>query len=184
MSWRSIAVYYAAAAILGGYLWIAHQGREAVEAGGDGDSVVVPIVEDLASRVDRLVIDGRGVQAILVRGEDARWSVARPAGVSVTSDLVAALLDTLTTIPPIEILGGQSENLGAFGLAPAAISVELGSAGEVIAKLDLGKRNPTRTAVYAVRRGTAGVYLLGLNARYYLELVLDELTRERTGGGG
>ncbi len=184
MSWRSIAVYYAAAAVLGGYLWVTHRASQAVEVAGTGEHVVAPIVEELASRLDRVDIDAGGVQVLLLRGEDRRWSVTRPPGIKISSDLVVALLDTLTTIPAIEVLPAENGDLAGFGLSPAEISVAISGAGKLIAELGIGKRNPTRTAVYAVRRGAAGVYLLGLNARYYLELILDELVRQSGGGGG
>lgn len=184
MSWRSVAVYYAVAAILGGYLWFAHQAHLAVDIDADGGRAASPIVETLASRIDGLVITAAGVRVVMARGGDRRWRITKPAGLTITSDLIAALLDTVTTIPPIEVLHGRSEDLGGFGLVPAEISLQLSRAGQVVAELDVGKRNPTRTAVYVLKRGSPEVYLLGLNVRYYLELVLDELARQRAGGVG
>jgi len=184
MSWRKIAIYYAAAIVLGGYLWFTHQARQPVEAGSGDEEAVAPIVPTLASRIDALVLRGRGMEVTLTRGEDSRWRIIQPSGLTVTSDLIGALLDTLTTISPIEILSGHGEDLESFGLAPAEISLQLRSGDEVAAELGLGRRNPTRTAVYALKKGDADVYLLGLNARYYLELVLDELVRQSAGGGG
>jgi hypothetical protein len=47
-----------------------------------------------------------------------------------------------------------------------------------VLNIRLGTLNPAKTAVYASGSGTHQVVLLGLNIRYYLDLVAEALFRE------
>ena len=46
-------------------------------------------------------------------------------------------------------------------------------------RLLLGGRNPTKTALYAKRADAPAIYLIGLNLRYYSDLIV-----ERAGAAG
>ena len=70
--------------------------------------------------------------------------------------------------------GARPGDLASFGLANPSSSIVLttdgaGSAHEVT--VFLGDRNPTHTALYARRAEDARVYLVGLNLRYYEDLI-------------
>jgi len=171
MSWRRIAIYYILAALIGGAVYMEQRMRE---PSLPGDDTAPPIVEYLATRIDKLALEGEGVGVSFER-TDGRWEVLEPSGVDIGSDLVEALLDTLTTIPPVEILRGQSDELGQFGLSSPRFSLELMSDGERVALVEIGQRNPTRTAVYARLDGDGPVYLLGFNAQYYVDLIVAEV---------
>jgi hypothetical protein len=173
MGWRRIFVFYVLAALIGGGLYFEQRVRSPVIA---RENTAPPVVEFLASRIDVLKLEGGGVDLRFERA-DGRWSLVEPDGIDIGSDLVEALLDTLTTIPPVEILEGQDESLVQFGLDPAEFVLAMSSVGEPVASVEIGQRNPTRTAVYARVDGAGPVYLLGFNAQYYVELIVDEVER-------
>jgi len=143
------------------------------------ETVVAPLVAPPVDRFDEVLI-ARGADRLTFRRNDGRWEELTPAGLSVPSDLVAALLDTLSTIPPIERLAGEDAAAPEFGLVPAQTRIELRSGGSPVVEVDIGRRNPTRTAAYAAVAGKPEVYLIGLNAQYYLELIFDEVARQRS----
>lgn len=174
MSWRSVAVYWVLALVVTGHLAFTLRGRAAsVEPAAPA---AAPIVEAAADAIDAVRTTTRA-GTLELRKEAGRWHVEAPPGVRVSSDLVRAFIDTLATIPPIELLPGTPDRLPAYGLEPPLATVELASQGRTLASLTLGERNPTRTAVYARRGNEERVYLLGLNAQYYLELLYEQAAR-------
>lgn len=175
MGWKKILVFYVLAALIGGGLYLEQRMKAPRVAVVDSEP---PIIEFLASRIDRLELEGEGVDLRFERVE-GRWVLVKPQGIDIGSDLVEALLDTLTTIPPVERLEGQNDNLEQFGLDPSLFVLDMFSEAESVASLAIGRRNPTRTAVYARVDGEGPVYLLGFNAQYYVELIVDEVEKAR-----
>jgi hypothetical protein len=177
MSWRQVFCFWFLASALGG--WLYFDARAPVAAPADDESAIAPLVAPPVDRFDEISIV-RGSEKLSFRRDDGRWREVAPADVRVPSDLVAALLDTLSTIPPIERLGGESSSSPEFGLAPPEVRLELRGPSGTSLVVDIGRRNPTRTAAYAAVGGKADVYLIGLNAQYYLELIFDEVARQRS----
>jgi hypothetical protein len=177
MTWRHVLVYWLLAALVGGIVYIGVERDAAIPPPAPE---IAPLVEISLSRVDAVTVR-RGSAAIAFARESDRWVLKEPTGFTVTSDLVAALLDTLVSIPPIEKLSTDGRSSGPFGLSPPEAQVVLavlsGSDAEATT-VDIGSRNPTGTAVYAAIAGDDSVYLLGLNAQYYLELIFDEVARQ------
>jgi len=181
MGWRQVFCFWFLALALGGWLYL--DSRAPDEATVDHESTLAPLVAPPVDRFDSLSIV-RGMDKLSFRRLDGRWQEVAPPDISIPSDLVAALLDTLSTIPPIERLAGESASSPEFGLAPAEVHLQLRGAGGVALDVDIGQRNPTRTAAYAAVGGKTDVYLIGLNAQYYLELIFDEVARQRSSREG
>jgi hypothetical protein len=175
MTWRHVLVYWLLAALVGGTVYVGVQ-REA--AAPPPAPEMAPLVKASLSQVDGVTVR-KGLEAIVFARESDRWVLQSPAEFRVTSDLVAALLDTLASIPPIEKLSTNGRSSGPFGLSPPEAQVVMRGPDGPPVTVDIGSRNPTGTAVYAAIAGDDSVYLLGLNAQYYLELIFDELARQR-----
>lgn len=174
MTWRHIIVYWAAAGALAGWLYVQSQAPASVPA---ATAATAPLLSAPLERFDGIVIL-RGADELVFRRDGTRWQQTAPPGLQVTSDLVAALLDTLSTIPPIERLENENVTSPQFGLSPPEARIQLRSAGEVAIEVEIGRRNATRTAAYAAVAGKGDVYLIGLNAQYYFELIFDEVARQ------
>jgi hypothetical protein len=177
MTWRSVIVYWVAAALIGGFVYA---GFRRDEVAPPPPATVPPLVSVSPSRFDEVTVR-RGNRTLSIARKDDRWVLVSPPELRLTSDLVAALLDTLATIPPVEKLSADGRAGGPFGLSPPEVEVSMKGGDGVTATVDIGKRNPTGTAVYAAIAGEGSVYLLGLNAQYYVELIFDEIDRQRTG---
>ena len=176
MTWRKVLVYWVAAAIIGAAIYVSDK-REA--AAPPPPAQVQPLVTTSPSGFKRLAVQLGAETAAFVREND-RWTVTSPAGYRITSDLIGALIDTLASIPPVEKLSTDARTSEQFGLSPAEAEITMETADGASTGVYVGKRNPTGTAVYAALAGEDSVYLLGLNAQYYLELIFDELGRQRT----
>jgi hypothetical protein len=175
MTWRHVLVYWLLAAIVGGIVYASIE-RDAATPPPAPE--IAPLVATPLARISDVTVR-RGTETIAFARENDRWVLKSPKGFHVTSDLVAALLDTLASIPPIERLSTDGRASGPFGLSPPEAEVVLRGPDVEAVTVDIGSRNPTGTAVYAAIAGDDSVYLLGLNAQYYLELVFDEVARQR-----
>ena len=164
MAWSRALVYTLLAVVLGA-LYVATAPPpppplEAAEAPTPG----------LAIESVQIDADGRTIRA---SRSDDRWSVVQPAGAHVPSDLIAALLSAVLETPAEPVVG-TADQLVEFGLdAPSARLLFGRSSGPPIT-IALGKTNPAETGIYARLEGNPQIILLGLNVRYYVDLVLKE----------
>lgn len=178
MTWRSVAVYWLLALAVGANLTVEWRARNPVHM-----EVALPVAAIIVASGAEIdgVVTTRGSLALEMRQVAGRWTLQSPPGLAVQPDLIEALVDTLTSIPPVEIIEETGERMGEFGLQPALFTVRVDAGPRTLATVELGYRNPTRTAVYARIHGEDRVYLLGLNAQYYVELVYEEVDKQLAG---
>jgi len=115
----------------------------------------------------------RGTAVIRCRRVGGRWQVVEPAGGAVPSDLVAALVANLTQLPDVEVVDEGGGDVSQFGLDPPVSQITLTRTGGHPVGVLFGSRNPAGTAIYAQHDGDRRVYLIGLNVRYYEDLVFQ-----------
>jgi hypothetical protein len=178
VTWRSVAVYWVLGVALAGVVYTDWRANNPVEAEIERPASPVVVAD---APIDG-VVARHGERILEIRREDDRWRLQQPAGVRLPSDLVDALVDTLITLSPVEIVEEADTRADEFGLAPPMFSIRLETGQRTLATVDLGKRNPTRTAVYARVQGVERIYLLGLNARYYAELIYEEIDKQLSTG--
>ena len=119
----------------------------------------------------------RGTTVIRCRRVGGRWQVVEPANAPVPPDLVAALITNLSQLPDVEVVAETSKDLGQFGLDTPLSQMTLTTGGGEPLIVRLGLRNPAGTAVYAQRGHDPRVFLIGLNVRYYEDLLFEALDR-------
>lgn len=180
MSWLRIAIYYAVAALLTAHLLSVTGARE-VETATTADAKL-PFLEAVPERIDRVRAEQDDL-AVQFERRDGRWIVTEPEGLAPPGDVVDALLETLTSLPAIEIVSDGVEHEGQFGLVPPRARIRLEQEGTLVSTIVLGELSPTRTAVYAKKSGKDEVALIGLNSRYYLDLVFENVKRQRQSSG-
>jgi hypothetical protein len=173
-----VVVYWLLAATIGAYLFQERQERAAFQP-VVAEPPRLPLVSAAPETIDAVHVARGSTSIELVRSE-GRWSVAPPSQAKLSSDLVDALIDTLVSIPPAEVVSegtdadGERASAVEYGLEPPHYRVALVSANEQVAEVELGQRNPTRTAVYARLAGDSRLYLMGLNALYYVDLIFEQ----------
>jgi hypothetical protein len=68
----------------------------------------------------------------------------------------------------------DTDRLADFGLATPSARLSFGRPGGAPVTLLLGSANPAETGVYGRLEGNPQIILLGLNVRYYIDLVLKQ----------
>ncbi len=173
MTVKRVVLYWALFAVLGGY----YLAVEREPAGGAGAHLTrAPFLNVPEEQIQALQVQ-RGDTLVRCRRIDGRWKVTEPAAGNVPADLIAGLITNLTQLPDVEVVSEKADNLAEFGLdAPISQVVLTPAAGSPIT-VRLGSRNPSGTAVYAQRSTSDRVYLIGLNARYYEDLLFEALAQ-------
>ena len=167
MSWRRATLYWACFLGLGLYYLIGERppGRESVRSARRAAFLNISAAEV------QLVEARHDTETVRCRRVDGRWKVEQPAGAAVPSDLVAGLISNLADLKDVEVVAERPSDLAQFGLDAPAFRLTLTPAAGPPITLRLGGSNPSGTAVYA-QHGDR-VYLVGLNSRYYAELLFD-----------
>jgi hypothetical protein len=123
----------------------------------------------------------RGATVIRCRRVGGRWQVVEPPGATVPSDLVAALVSNLTQLPEVEVVDEGAGDLTQFGLNPPVSQMTIDLTGGKAVTLRFGSRNPSGTAIYAQREDSHRVFLIGLNVRYYEDLIFQGIPSGQPG---
>lgn len=180
MSWARIFVYYVLAAFLT---------FQVVGVGSDDESVVdtaavftEPFLPAVPERIDRVRMEDRNM-AVQFERRDGKWLTTEPEGLAPPGEVIDALIESLTSLPAIEIVSDGVEHDGQFGFVPPSVRIRIEQEGELVSTVVLGELSPTRTAVYAKKSGSEQVALIGLNAKYYVDLVFENIRRQRRSAG-
>lgn len=171
MTWRRAAVYWGCFVVLAAYYLAVERGPAARAAAHLTRAPFLDVPED---RIEALELR-RGDVLVRCRRVDGRWRVAEPPGANASSDLITGLINNLTQLPDVEVVAERAGDLTEYGLSPPVSQLVLTPAGGKPISIRLGTRNPAGTAVYAQRSDSPRVFLIGLNVRYYEDLLLEGL---------
>jgi hypothetical protein len=179
MTWRRAWGYVAVFVALSSFH--AFTSRQTAPQSGGGQTAPVgatpvPFLAAKPGDIDEVEVEMSGQYAHLKR-LGTRWEVVRPAGREVSGDLIAALLTAVLEAPEVEVVGSTDDRTADFGMEAPTAELRLKQSGRPSLTIRLGALNPARTAVYASGSGSRQVVLLGLNIRYYLDLVAETLFR-------
>jgi hypothetical protein len=174
MTWTRALAYVAVWLVLTGYYVLTHRAAPPVEieASRPQSPEPPPHLRLRAEEVVGLVIEsgGRRVRAA-VRG--GQWFLVEPAGGRVSSDLVSALVSAVLDAAEVEVVSMAEDRDAEFGLDRPTALLTFERADGTTSRLSVGAKNPAQTAVYARGDGAPAIVLLGLNAEYYIGLVLQ-----------
>lgn len=123
-----------------------------------------------AINVFELEASGRIVRAKRVAEQ---WQIVEPAGAAVPGDLISALISAVLETPA-EPVASNAEHLADFGLDKPWARLSFGRPTGAPVTLVLGNANPSQTGLYGRLEGNPQILLLGLNVRYYVDLVLKQ----------
>ena len=103
------------------------------------------------------------------------WQITQPIGSHVPSDLITALISAVLETPA-EPVSADGADVAEFGLDNPSARVTFSRSDAPPVTVLLGSVNTPETGVYGRVEGNAQVLLLGLNVRYYVDLVLKQAT--------
>ena len=179
MTWRRVGAIWAVFAVLAAYLAVVElRPAPPPEPANDPTSPTRSLLGVRGDAVTRLVVRSGDARIVAARDGD-RWSVGEPAGATTPPDLVAAIVATLTAGQVADVMtDGGAADLEAVGLKSPTAEIDATlSDAPAPSRVLLGATNPTRTGLYAKRADAPAVYLVGLNVRYYLDLLLQSVAR-------
>jgi hypothetical protein len=169
MTWRRAALYWACCLTLGAY-YVGVE-RQPVQPAA-AHVTRAPFLSVAMNEIEGLDLQ-RGAAVVRCRRVAGRWQVVEPAGSTVPADLVTALVANVTQLPDVEVVAETATDLRQFGLdAPVAQLVLTPTGGPPIT-VRVGTLNPAGTAVYAQVDQSPRILLVGLNIRYYTDLVFE-----------
>jgi hypothetical protein len=177
MTWRRVGVIYTVLTLLSAIAVLTERRQSANETPAPG-AAIHSLLETEPAAVTAVTFTraGRLVRAARV---DGRWQTVEPQDTRISPDLIEATIATLTAGQASEMLVAEgTTELAAYGLdAPSAtVEVVLHDAPNQPITVTLGARNPTRTAGYARRSDRPGIFLVGMNLSYYIDLIFDAAT--------
>ena len=165
MSWPRALAYVLVAAVLA----IAYA---ATAPPPPPSPAAAPAPEGPGPSIDSVRLDA-GARTVRATRTGEQWDVVEPADSRVPSDLIAALVSAVLETPA-ESVSGDTERLADFGLETPSARLSFGRPGAPPVVLSLGNANPAETGVYGRLEGHPQVILVGLNVRYYIDLVLKQ----------
>jgi hypothetical protein len=173
MTWRRAALYWALFIVLGVYYLAAEREPAGEAAAHLTRAAFLNVPED---QLTALQVQ-KGDNVVRCRRIAGRWKVVDPPESRVPSDLIAGLIANLTQLPDVEVVADKPGDLAQFGLdTPVSTLLLTPASGDAIT-VRLGNRNPAGTAVYAQRSTSDRVFLIGLNVRYYEDLLFEGVQR-------
>lgn len=99
------------------------------------------VVELKVNDVTQITIEKPTGKTVLARDKDGKWTMVEPAQGVLDNDGLNQLLESISQLTATTFIREGAENLGEFGLEPAAVTITLGVAGRtIIARL--GKTTP------------------------------------------
>jgi hypothetical protein len=173
MTWTRALAYVAVWIVLTGYYVLTRDPAPPAEVEtARAEPAEAPHLRMRADEIDGLLIES-GERRVRAARQGGQWFVVEPAGARVSGDLIAALVSAVFDAADVEVVSRARDRDAEFGLdRPSAVLTFQGSGGAA-SRLSIGAKNPAETAVYARGDGSPTIVLLGLNAEYYIGLVLQ-----------
>lgn len=165
MSWSRALAYVVVAAVLAAVYF-------ATAPPPPPSPASAPARSESAPSIDAVQIDAGG-RTVRATHAGERWIVIEPAGAAIPSDLIDALVSAVLETPA-EPVTAETDHLTDFGLDAPWARVTFSRPNASPVTLVLGSLNPAETGVYSRLEGNPQVVLLGLNVRYYIDLVLKQ----------
>ena len=103
------------------------------------------------------------------------FEVTAPSGAFVPQDLMTALSGLFLKTEEVEIVADSGDS-SQYGLEHPVTVAEVTSPGRAApVRISFGSENPTHTAIYAKLDGSPKIFLLGLDMKYYQDLIFEWL---------
>lgn len=154
-------------------VWVYAQQRDKPNVFVVADGVLRDATRPVADFRDKSVLaferkDVAAVDIVLAEGTlaveaaDGKWRLTRPARLAADGDTVAELLDKLAAARVKEFVAESPRSLREFGLErPVRVLIHTGKDKERATKsLAIGRVDPAKKGVYAMRPGQPSVFLL------------------------
>lgn len=178
MQTRGLYVATAVLIILGG-LWYWSQHRkpsdDTTKSSAETPPAILKLDQNSITRVELTKKDSPPV--ILEKTSD--WQITAPKPLRADQSAVSSLLGTLATLNSERLVDDHASNPAQYGLAPAAVQIDVTENDRKSQKLLLGDETPTGSAAYAMLAGDPRLFTIASYTKSSLDKGLSDLRDKR-----
>jgi hypothetical protein len=127
-----------------------------------------------ADTIQRIEIRHRGEDPITLQLKGSTWAMTSPKPLAVDSAAVSAMTSAASSVDAERVVDPNVSDPKAYGLAPAAIEVDLGTKDGKTSKLLIGDNTPAGSAVYAKLDGDPRLFTMAT----YSKTAFDKETKD------
>ena len=170
MSWRPAIVFSVALAVLlPFYLLVDRNYAHSVQMTVEKADVLG------LEAIDGITVTRGAETAAFHKTPDGKlFQIVSPAGAFVPQDLMNAMTSLLVRSREVEVIADSTDDLSQYGLDHPRVQMDIHVPGKPApVQISLGNENPTHTAVYAAMAGSRKIFLLGMDLKYYQDLMFE-----------
>ena len=168
------------AALMGVLYWSNHHKTkedESVKASGDAAPKILSLNQ--ADIVSVRIVRKDQPELNLTRNQSGKWEIAAPRTLTADQDSVSILLSTLSSLNSDRLLEDKAGDLGGYGLAAPALSVDISLKDNKTQKLLVGDQTPAGNSYYARLAGDPRLFTLAGYAKSSLDKTANDFRDKR-----
>jgi len=180
MQSRGLYIATAVLAILGG-LWYWSQHRKPSEDAAKTSADTPPTILKLdEASITHVQLTKKGSPPVaLDKNASGEWQITAPKPLRADQSAVSGLVATVSSLNSERLVEDKATNPAQYGLAPAALQVDLSERDNKSQKLLIGDDTPTGSAVYAMLPGDPRVFTIASYTKTSLDKGLNDLRDKR-----
>src|SRR5215470_1370996 len=180
MQSRGLYIATAVLVVLGG-LWYCSQQRSPSEDSGKTSAETPPSILKLdeASITHVQFTKKDSLPVALEKNASGEWQITAPKTLRADQSAVSGLLGAVSSLNSERLVEDKAANPAQYGLAPAALQVDLSEKDNKSQKLLIGDDTPTGSAVYAMLAGDPRVFTIASYTKTSLDKTLNDLRDKR-----
>jgi len=180
MQSRGLYIATAVLVILGG-LWYWSEHRKPSEGTSKTSADTPPAI----LKLDEGTITGiqltksSSPPVVLAKNSSGDWQITAPKPLRADQSAVSGILGTVSSLNSERLVEDKATNPAQYGLAPAALQVDLAEKDNKSQKLLIGDDTPTGGAVYAMLAGDPRVFTIASYTKTSLDKGVNDLRDKR-----
>ncbi len=180
MQSRGLYIATAVLVILGG-LWYWSEHRKPSEGTSKTSADTPPAILKLdQGSITGIQLTKRNLpQVVLTKNSSGDWQITAPKPLRADQSAVSGILGTVSSLNSERLVEDKATNPAQYGLAPAALQVDLAEKDNKSQKLLIGDDTPTGGAVYAMLAGDPRVFTIASYTKTSLDKGVNDLRDKR-----
>src|SRR6266478_1956050 len=164
--------------VLSGVIWWSNK-KTATADKTPVETATVKLLSLPEDQIQDVDIKKRTGEILKLQRNDSKWVIAGPEPLSADADAVSSMLSTLSSLSSDRTVEEKASNIEQYGLAPAAIELNVTDKNKKTAKVLIGDDTPAGTAVYAAIAGDARVFALSSYKKNSFDKSTNDLRDKR-----
>ena len=158
MNVRTTLLLLVAFVVLGGYVLWSERNKPADTTATATSSI--PVLQINTGDVSAIVVRASTGKQVRVERSGSDWQLREPAAGRADAAGITNVLNGLSQLSATRTITPTAQDIGPYGLATPAYTVQLFKGGTTLAELRLGSKNPDQSATYVQHVGSPIIYLV------------------------